>query len=165
MYRLNRLRRIRVCVPAKERPERKVLHNRELGQHFGVKHFDHALVDLAPAILDAGHIEEDGTVFPKGSLFHVVYEPHCREIHVRGAVLGHEVGLDDVGGLGGSRDGALEGRGLVGGDSTVVLGAAEDVGDEGVVVKAPDAVRAGGLESIGEDEAADNSEVSGVPRR
>ena len=45
------------------------------------------------------------------------------------------------------------------GDGRGVLCAAEDVGEEGMVVETPDAVRAGGLEGVGLDEAADEVEI------
>lgn len=35
---------IGVDVPGKERAEREVLYYRELGEDFGVEHFDHTLV-------------------------------------------------------------------------------------------------------------------------
>lgn len=91
-----------------------MLHDGELAKYLGVVHLDHALVDLAPAVLDSRHVKENGTVFPKGTLLHVVDEANGREVHVFGAVALNGGGLGDVAGLRGVRDGALEGCGFVG---------------------------------------------------
>lgn len=99
-----------------------MLHNGELAKHLGVEHLDHALVDLAPAVLDAGDVKQDGAVFPKGTLLDVVDEADGGEVHVFGAVALDGSGFGDVAGLGGVRDGALEGCGFVGrGDGAGVL--------------------------------------------
>lgn len=90
-----------------------MLHDGELAQHLGVEHLDHALVDLAPAVLDARHVEQDGAVFPEGALLDVVDEADGGEVHVFGAVALHGRGLGDVPRLGRVGDGTLEGRGFV----------------------------------------------------
>ena len=51
---------LRVSLPFEELPKRKMLHDWELTQHFRIVHLKHALVDLSPAILDAGDVEQYG---------------------------------------------------------------------------------------------------------
>lgn len=125
---------VRVRVEAEEGAEAEVLHDGELGQDFGVVHFQHALVDLAPAGADAGDVVEHRRVLPKGAPFHVVDEADGAEVHVLVPlpVDGGEFGY--VGGVGRVGAGTFDGGRVVGGDGGAVLGAAEDVGDEGVVV-------------------------------
>lgn len=79
--------RFGVSLPLKELAKWKVLHDRELAQDFRVVHLDHALVDLAPAVFDARDVEQDGRVFPERTLFDVVDELDCTEVHVAGFVL------------------------------------------------------------------------------
>lgn len=125
---------VRVRVEAEEGAEAEMLHDGELRQDFSVVHFQHALVDLAPAGANAGDVVEHRRVLPEGTPFHVVDEADGAEVHVLvplpvdGGEFGHVRGVGRVGA--GSFDGGL----VVGGDGGAVLGAAEDVGDEGVVV-------------------------------
>ncbi|KZL64340.1 hypothetical protein CI238_03832, partial [Colletotrichum incanum] len=153
-------RGVGVLVPGEEGAKSEVLDDGELLEDFCVEHFEHALVNLPPAVLDARYVKEDGAVLPKRALFHVVDEADGGEVHVLGALGLDDGGLDDVARLGRAADGALGGHGVgVRGDGGRQLGGAEDVGEEGVVVEAPDAVGAGGLEGVGQDEAADDAEV------
>lgn len=122
MYALRGYSRLRILLPLEQTSKGKMLHDGELAKHLGVVHLDHALVDLAPAVLDSRHVEENGTVFPEGTLLDIVDEADGREIHVLGAVALDRGGLGDVAGLRGVRDGALEGCGFVGrGDGACVL--------------------------------------------
>lgn len=125
---------VRVRVEAEEGAEAEMLHDGELGQDLGVVHFQHALVDLAPAGADAGDVVEHRRVLPEGAPFHVMDETDGAEVQVLvplpvdGGEFGH------VGGVGRVRTGAFDGCWVVRGDGGAVLGAAEDVRDEGVVV-------------------------------
>jgi hypothetical protein len=65
-----------------------MLHDREFTQHFCVVHFHHALVDLSPALFDAGDVEEDGRMFPEGAFLDVEDELNRAEVHVAGLVFG-----------------------------------------------------------------------------
>lgn len=123
-----------VTVPGEQRAEGEVLHDRELGKDLGVEHLDHALVDLAPAVLDPRHVVEDRAVLPEGALLDVVDEPDGGEVHVGLPEPLHGLGLEDVARLGGPLHGAFEGHGLVLGDGAGVLGGTKDVRHEGVVV-------------------------------
>jgi hypothetical protein len=60
----------------------EMLHDRELAQHFCVVHLQHSLVDLSPAIFDAGDVKQDGRVFPEGTLLDVENELNGAEVHV-----------------------------------------------------------------------------------
>lgn len=80
----SRCRGLWIPLPLEELAEGKMLHDRELAQHFCVVHLQHALVDLSPAIFDAGDVEEDGRVLPKRTLLDVVDELDCAEVHVAG---------------------------------------------------------------------------------
>ena len=77
-----------VSLPLEELSEREMLDNWEFAQHFGVIHLQHALVDLSPAIFDAGDVEEDGRVLPKWTFLNVVDELDCAEVHVAGLLFG-----------------------------------------------------------------------------
>ena len=48
---------IRIALPGEEGAEGEVLDDGIFGEDFGVKHLDHALVDLAPSIPDARNVE------------------------------------------------------------------------------------------------------------
>ena len=123
-----------VPVEAEEGTEGEVLHDGELREHFGVVHFQHALVDLAPAGADAGDVVQHGRVLPEWSLFDVVDEADGVEVHILVPLPLDGGGVGYVGGGGRGGVGAF-GRGLgTGVDGGAVLGAAEDVGDKGVVV-------------------------------
>lgn len=80
----------------------EVLHDGELGQDLGVEHLDHAFVDLAPAVADAGDVEENGAVFPEGAFFDVVDEADGGEVHVCLALVFDDEGLGYVAGFGGA---------------------------------------------------------------
>ncbi len=125
---------VRVWVEAEEGAEAEMLHDGELGQDFGVVHFQHAFVDLAPAGADAGDVVEHGGVLPEGALFDVVDEADGAKVHVVVPLARDGGGFGDVGGVRGGGVGSFDGGGILGGDGGAVLGAAEDVGDEGVVV-------------------------------
>lgn len=101
-------------------------------------------------------------MLPERSLFHIEYEPHGAEIHVPPPLALHDrwsryvgwggrsgegtFGWNDIGGwVGGGGGGGGGGEG----DGRAELGGAENVGEEGVVVEAPDTVGAGGLEGVG----------------
>lgn len=137
-----------VGVKAEEGAEAEVLHDWELGQDLGVVHFDHALVDFAPAGADAGDVVEHGGVLPKRSLFDVVDEADGVEVHVLVPLPADGGGFGDVSGVGCVGAGSFDGGLVGGGDGGAVLRAAEDVGDEGVVVQAPYTVGAGGFQGV-----------------
>ena len=118
------------------------------------------LVDLAPSVLDSRHVEQDGAVLPKGALFDVVDEAYGRKVHVQLALRLDGGRIEDVGRFRGAEHGALLRQGLVLGNGPSELCRAEDVRDESVVVQTPDAVRAGRLEGVCEDEFPDHFEVS-----
>lgn len=63
--------RFGVSLPFEELSKWKVLHYGELAQHLRIVHFDHALVDLSPAIFDAGDVEENGRVLPERTFLDV----------------------------------------------------------------------------------------------
>lgn len=84
----SRCRGLWIPLPLEELAEGKMLHDRELAQHFCVVHLQHALVDLSPAIFDAGDVEEDGRVLPKWTFLNVVDELDCAEVHVAGLLFG-----------------------------------------------------------------------------
>ena len=50
---MGRQRGIWIYLPFEQRPEWKMLDNREFGKNLGDVHFDHALVDLSPTVSDA----------------------------------------------------------------------------------------------------------------
>lgn len=81
-----------------------MLHDGELGEDFGVEHLDHALVDLAPAVADAGDVEEDRAVFPEGPRLDVVDEADGGEVHVCEALVFHDDRFGHVAGFGGASD-------------------------------------------------------------
>lgn len=95
---------LRIKVPCEKRTKVKVLNDGKLGQDFGVEHFDHALVDLAPSVTDAGDVEQDGTVLPEGALLHIVDEADGGEVHVCLALSFDDGGFGDVAGFGGASD-------------------------------------------------------------
>lgn len=113
MHALHRRRRLRILLPPKQASKREMLHDGELAQDLGVEHLDHALVDLSPAVLDAGHVEQDRAVFPEGALLDVVDETDGGEVQVFVPVALDGRGLGDVSWFGGARDRTLEGRGFV----------------------------------------------------
>lgn len=134
MDRLLRRRCFGINFPGEKRAEREVLHDRELGQNLGVEHLDHALVDLAPAVLDPRHVVEDGAVLPEGALLHVVDEPDGGEVHVGLPEPLHGFRLEDVAWLRRPLDGAFEGHCLLLGYRAGVLCGTKDVRHECVVV-------------------------------
>ena len=123
-----------IAVEAEERAEAEMLHDWELGQHFRVVHFQHAFVDFAPAAADAGDVVEHGGVLPEGSFFHVVDEADGAKVHVLVSEPFDGGEFGNVGWVRGVGAGAFEGCLGAGGDGGTVLRAAEDVGDERVVV-------------------------------
>lgn len=99
-------------------------------------------------------------MLPERSLLDVVDETDGRKVHVDLTLVLYHGGLGDIAGLRGAFDRALGGHGL-----RVVYGPrelrrAKDVGHEGVVVKAPDAMRTGGFECICQDELPHHLQVS-----
>lgn len=123
-----------VPVEAEEGAEAEMLHDGELGQHFCVVHFDHAFVDFAPTRADAGNVVEHRGMLPKRALFDIVDEADGAEVHVLVPAPFDSGDFGDVRGIRGVGKRSFD-RGFVGGgDGGPVLGAAEDVGDEGVVV-------------------------------
>lgn len=134
MHRSGGRRGVWVSVVAEEGAEAEMLHDWELGQDFCVVHFYHAFVNFAPAGADAGDVVQHGRMLPERSFFYIVDEADRVEVHVLvplrfdGGDFGYVCGVGGVGA--GSFDGCL----VAGGDWGAVLGAAEDVGDEGVVV-------------------------------
>lgn len=155
-----RHRSIRILVPRKERAKGKVLNNGELGENLCIEHLDHALVDLAPAVANARNVKENRAVLPEGACFDVVDEANGGKIHVGLALVFDNCGLGYVAGLGGAFDRALERHGVGVVDGTGELCGAKDVGNKRVVVETPDAVRAGWLESICQDEPSHNPQIS-----
>lgn len=84
--RTGRFCRLWIPLPFEEMAKGEMLHDRELAQHFCVVHLQHALVDFSPAIFDAGDVEQNGGVFPEGSLLDVEDELNGAEVHVAGPV-------------------------------------------------------------------------------
>lgn len=99
-------------------------------------------------------------MLPERALLHVADEPNGLKVKIPLPLLRHDVRLDHVARLGRAPDGALERHRLGVGDGPRQLRGAEDVGEEGVVVEAPDAVGACGLEGVCEYETADDLEVA-----
>ena len=125
---------VRVRVEAEEGAEAEMLHDGEFGQYFCVVHFDHAFVNFAPARADAGDVVEHGGMLPKRPLFDIVDEADGAEVHVLVPVLFDGGDFGDIRGVRGIGKRSFGGGSVGGGDGGAVLGAAEDVGDEGVVV-------------------------------
>lgn len=150
---------MRVRFPREERTKGEVLDDRKLGQHFSVEHLDHALVDFAPAIADARDVEQDGAVLPEGACLDIVDEADGREVHVSVAVVFHDGCLGDVAGLGCAPHGAFLGHRLVVVDGAGELCGAEDIRHKGVIVQAPDSVRAGWLQGVSQDELSHHPQV------
>lgn len=73
-------------------------------------------------------------MLPEGSLFHVVDEADGAEVHILVSLPFDGSEFGNVGWFGGVGTGGFEGCLGTGGDGRTVLRAAEDVGDEGVVV-------------------------------
>jgi len=71
-----------VSLPFKEFPERKMLDDWKLAQHFGIVHLQHALVDLSPAVFDARDVEQYRRMFPEWSLLDVDDELDSAVIHI-----------------------------------------------------------------------------------
>lgn len=136
-----------------------MLHDGELGQDLGVEHLDHALVDLAPAVLDARHVIEDGTVFPEGPFLDVVDEADGGEIHVRLPEPLYCFRFEDIARFRSPLDGALEGHGLILGNRAGELCRPKDIWHKRVVVESPDTVRTCWLEIVCEDETTDHAQV------
>ena len=90
-------------------------------------------------------------MLPKGATLDIVDKLDGGEVHIRILVVCHGGFVRDCGGGGGGADGAFGWCGVGGGDGRAVLGGAEDVGAEAVVVQAPDAVGAGGFQGVGLD--------------
>lgn len=80
----------RISLPLEQAAEGKMLHDREFSEDFRSVHLQHALVDLAPAVLDAADIVEHGRVFPERSAFDVVDELDGGEVHVAVLVVGDD---------------------------------------------------------------------------
>ena len=130
-----------------EGAEEKVLHDGQLPQDLCDEHAAHAAVNLGPR-LGGGDVVEHGAV-PAQALDRLcaVDELDLAEVEeVVAKLLDGEVLVD------GAR-----------GDEGVVqeLGGAEEEGQELVVVEAPDAVGAGGLEVVGHLDDAHEGEVAG----
>lgn len=136
-----------------------MLDDGEFGEDFGVIHLHHAFIDFTPSSCHAGDVVKHRGMFPKRPLFHIVDEADGAEVQVFVAFTGYGCGFCDVCWIWRTGEGTFD-RGLgCGGDGGTVLGAAKDVGDEGVVIETPDAVGACGLEGVGFYEAADEEEV------
>ncbi len=121
-------------IPAEKRTEAEMLHDGELGEDFCIVHFDHAFVDFAPSCPHARDVIQHGRVLPERALFDVVDEADGAEIHVFVTLSGYGCGFRDGGWVWRALERSF-GGGLGGGCyGWAVLGAAEDVGDEGVVV-------------------------------
>ena len=89
MYtRAGRYRSLWILLPLEEMAKGEMLHDRELAENFCVVHLQHALVDLSPAIFDAGDVEEDWGVFPEGTFLDVEDELDGAEVHVARFVFG-----------------------------------------------------------------------------
>ena len=99
-------------------------------------------------------------MLPKRTPLDIVDELDSGEVHIAVLIVRHGNFVRDFGGGGGGPDRAFGGCGLGWGDGRAELRAAEDVGDEAVVVEAPDAVGAGGFQGVGLYEAADEGEVA-----
>lgn len=79
--------RIGVIFPGEKRAKRKMLHDRKLGQHLGIVHFNHSLVNLAPAIFDARYVKQHRAVLPERTFFNIVDETNGGKVHVCLAVV------------------------------------------------------------------------------
>ena len=137
-----------------------MLDDGELGQHFGVKHLDHALVDLTPTVSNARNIEKDRTVLPEGTLLHVVDEANGREVHIDLALVFDDKGLGYIAGLGSTFHGPFCGHRFVVVNRSCKLRRAKYVRHEGMVVEAPDAVGASRFECVSQDEFPHHLQVS-----
>lgn len=138
-----------------------MLHNREFGKHLGIVHFYHALVDLAPAVFDAGDVKQDGRMLPKGAPFHIIDEANGGKIHVGLTLILDSGRFCHIGRFGRASDRPVKRHGFrLGGDGPSELGRAQDVRNKGVVVEAPYAVGASGFQCICEDEIADDFQVT-----
>jgi hypothetical protein len=83
-----RCRSLWIPLPLEELAKGEMLHDWELAQNFCIIHFQHALVDLSPAVFDAGDVEQNGGVFPERTLLHVEDELYGAEVHVARLVFG-----------------------------------------------------------------------------
>ena len=92
------------------------------------------LVNLRPSGPDPGNIKQHGRVLPKRPLFDIKDEPDSAEIQILRALSLDSHRLHNVGGVGSVLTGAFGGEVVDAGDCGGVLGAAEKVGEEGVVV-------------------------------
>jgi hypothetical protein len=77
-----------IPLPLEELAKGEMLHDWELTQHFCIVHLQHALVDLSPAVFDAGDVEQNGRVLPEGAFLDVKDELNRAEVHIAGLVLG-----------------------------------------------------------------------------
>lgn len=136
-----------------------MLNDGKLREYFGVEHFDHAFIDLAPPIANTRYVEEDGTMLPEGTFLDVVDEPNGGEVHICLTIVVDNSGLGDVARLWSAANGPFQRHGLTLVDGSGELGRAKDVRDEGVVIKAPNAMGASWLKGVSEDELANNSKV------
>jgi len=87
--RTGRCRSLGIPLPLEEMAKGEMLHDREFAQYFCVVHLQHALVNLSPAIFDAGDVEQDGRVFPKGTLLDIEDKLDRAEVHVARLMLGN----------------------------------------------------------------------------
>lgn len=126
-----------------------MLDDGELVEHLGIVHQNHALVDLAPAVLDSRDIVQNRAVLPEGALLDIVDKPDGREVHVCRSVLLDRLWVYNVGWFRCSWNGALKRRRVgFGLQRPRELRGAEDVWERRVVVEAPYTVGAGGLKVI-----------------
>lgn len=86
-----------------------MLYDGELGEHFSIIHFDHALVDLGPARSDPGYIKQHWTMFPEWTPFDIVNKADGREIHIHFPLPFDDVGFGDAAGIWGVRERAFLG--------------------------------------------------------
>ena len=128
-------------------PKQKMLHDRQLVQNLLDKHLAHTALDLRP-VLGRRYIVQHRTV-PAQTLdvLDTIDKRDLVEVHViRPLFFEHELVVD-----------------ALGRDVRVVqeLGRAEEEGEELVVVQAPDAVRARGLEIVCALDLAHEAQVRG----
>jgi hypothetical protein len=77
-----------IPLPLEELAKGEMLHDWELAQYFSVVHLQHALIDLSPAVFDAGDVEQDGRVLPKWTLLDIEDELDRAEVHVARLLFG-----------------------------------------------------------------------------
>ena len=94
----------------------------KLRKDFGIEHFHHALIDLAPTVPDARNVEQHRRMFPEWTLFDIIDEANRGKIHVCLALVLDNVRFCNISGFRSAFDRSLEGHGLhVGGDGTCEL--------------------------------------------